>query len=203
LKEQNLPIPEILFYRNPYLILKKIEGINMCDYINDNLKNIESLNDLESNIKRNISKCIEKLAEWLANFHMNNIIRKKEELEYIVLNKGDTRLRDFIFDPSTQILYGVDFEESYAGNHIDDLAWICCSLLDTNPGIFDVFEPKPKIELINLFLKKYYDVNSSFNFDFNYFTEKLIEDLNIVMQRRNMQMNLSKENFLEKISKEL
>ena len=109
LKEQDIPIPEIIFYKNPYLILRKIEGINVCDYINDNLKNIETLDDLEPNIKSNISICIEKLAEWLANFHMNNLVRKKEELEYIVLNKGDTRLRDFIFDPSNEVLYGIRF----------------------------------------------------------------------------------------------
>ena len=203
LKEQNLHIPEIIFFKNPYLFLKKIPGINVCDYINENLKNVENLDELEPKIKTNIIICIEKLAEWLANLHLNNIVRKKEGMEYVVLNKGDTRLRDFIFNPANNVLYGVDFEEAYAGNHIDDIAWVCCSLLDTNPGIFDVYEPKHKIELINVFLKKYYDVNTSFQFDFTYFTEKLIEFLNIVMQRRGMNMNLSKESFLEKISKEL
>jgi hypothetical protein len=203
LNEQNLSIPDIIFFKNPYLFMRKIDGINVCDYINDNLKNIETLDDLDPKIKDDIISCIEKLAKWLVELHLNNIVKKKEGLDYIVLNKGDTRLRDFIFNPANEILYGVDFEESYAGNHIDDIAWICCSLLDTNPGIFDLFEPKPKIELINLFLKKYYENNTSFQFDFNYFTEKLIEDLNIVMKRRNMGMDLSKESFLEKISKDL
>ncbi|MFX0012718.1 MAG: hypothetical protein ACFE9R_20575 [Candidatus Hermodarchaeota archaeon] len=203
LKHQNLNIPDIIFYKTPYLFLKKIEGVNICDYINDQLKGIDSLDDLEPKVKENIVNCVEKLAEWLANLHLNNIVKKTGDMEYLVLNKGDTRLRDFIFNPKQNIMYGVDFEDSYAGNHIDDLAWICCSLLDTNPGIFDVFEPKPKIELINVFLKKYYNVNSSFQFDFNYFTEKLIEDLNIVMERRNFSMKLSKESFLEKISKEI
>ena len=112
--------------------------------------------------------------------------------------------RDFIIDFSNNVLVGVDFEDSYEGNHIDDLAWICCSILDTNPGIFEMGEPKQKIELINIFLKKYYQTATSFQFDFNYLAEKIIEDLNIVIKRRGIPFGLlSKSNFIEFISKEI
>ncbi|GAJ12957.1 unnamed protein product, partial [marine sediment metagenome] len=153
--------------------------------------------------KNQVIKSIEKLAEWLAQLHEKNTVRKHKSEELFVLNKGDTRLRDFIIDFSKDILYGVDFEDAYEGKHMDDLAWVCCSLLDTNPGLFDMDEPKHKIELINKFLKKYYQETSSFQFDFTYLAEKIIEYLNIVIQRRNLPYGpISKSSFFEDISKE-
>ncbi|NHJ26243.1 MAG: hypothetical protein EAX89_16810 [Candidatus Lokiarchaeota archaeon] len=203
LSKQNLNVPKIIFHKDPFLIFEKIEGINLCDFINDNLKGVENLNDVNSNLKQKLILSIETLADWLVKLHQNNIIEKNNITQKVVLNKGDTRLRDFLYNSSNNELYGLDFEESYEGNPIDDLAWICCSLLDTNPGIFEMFNPKPKIDLINIFLKKYFQLNSSAEFDFNYFTERLIENLNTVMKRRQIHLNLSKENFLKEISTQL
>ena len=204
LKNQNFRVPEILSLKKPYLILEKVQGVNLSDFINEKLKNSEELDDLPLNVKNQVIKSIEKLAEWLAQLHEKNIVRKHKSEELFVLNKGDTRLRDFIIDFSKDILYGVDFEDAYEGNHMDDLAWICCSLLDTNPGLFDMDEPKHKIELINKFLKKYYQETSSFQFDFTYLAEKIIEHLNIVIQRRNLPYGpISKSSFFEDISKEI
>ncbi|MFW9880664.1 MAG: hypothetical protein ACFFG0_46950 [Candidatus Thorarchaeota archaeon] len=204
LKNQNFSVPKILGLKKPYLILEKVQGINLCDFINDNLRDAEELNDLPSDIKNQVIYSIEKLAEWLGQLHEKNIVRKHESEDIFVLNKGDTRLRDFIIDFSKGILYGVDFEDAYEGNHMDDLAWICCSLLDTSPGLFDMDEPKHKIELINLFLRKYYQLTSSFQFDFTYLAEKVIERLNIVIERRNLPYGLvSKDKFIKDISKEI
>jgi len=203
LQKQNILTPDILFYKKPFLILEKLNGINLCDFINDNLRGVKNLDDLDSDIKINLLKSIEKLTDWLSQLHNNNLIGKNEFSEDIVLNKGDTRLRDFIYDSSSNTIYGTDFEDSYEGNHLDDIAWICCSLLDTNPGIFEMNDPKPKIELINLFLKNYYNLNPSYQFNFKYFTEQLIENLNIVMRRRSISLSLDKSSFIEHISKEL
>ncbi|MFX0080962.1 MAG: hypothetical protein ACFE94_04340 [Candidatus Hodarchaeota archaeon] len=204
LKNQNFSVPSILGLKKPYLILEKVQGINLCDFINDNLRDTEELNDLTPDIKNQVINSIEKLAEWLAQLHEKNTVRKHKLEDLFVLNKGDTRLRDFIINFSENILYGVDFEDAYEGNHMDDLAWICCSLLDTNPGLFDMDEPKHKIELINLFLKKYYRETTSFQFDFNYLAEKIIEHLNIVIQRRNLPYGpISMSSFIEDISKEI
>jgi len=202
LRNQNFQVPKVLYLKKPYLILEKVQGDNLCDFINDNLKNTEKLEDLDSDLKTQIIMSMEKLAEWLAQLHKKNSVRKRGSKELFVLNKGDTRLRDFIIDQSLETLYGLDFEDAYEGNHIDDLAWICCSLLDTSPGLFDMDDPKHKIDLINLFLKKYYQINSSFQFDFNYFTEKIIGHLNIVIERRNLPFGpISTSSFIEKVSK--
>ena len=204
LKNQNFHVPEILSLKKPYLLLEKVQGVNLCDFINDNLENTRELDDLSPEIKNQITKSIEKLAEWLAQLHEKNIVSKYKSEEIFVLNKGDTRLRDFIIDLSEDILYAVDFEDAYEGNNMDDLAWICCSLLDTNPGLFDMDEPKHKIELINLFLKKYYQETTSFQFDFNYLAEKMIEKLNIIIQRRNHPYGpINKSSLIKDISKEV
>ncbi|MCK4381631.1 MAG: hypothetical protein KAW51_10865, partial [Candidatus Lokiarchaeota archaeon] len=82
--------------------------------------------------------------------------------------------------------------------------WICTSLLDTDPGLFEMEEPKHKVDLINKFLRKYYRTNPKFPFDFNYLAEKIIENLNLVIERRNLPYGVvSKERLIEDISKEI
>ena len=203
LYEQEILVPKIIFYKKPFLILEKIDGINLCDFINNRILEVADLDSLDTNTKEELIMCIERLANWLSKLHINNIIEDKEHAHTKVLNKGDTRLRDFIYNPSDNKVFGLDFEDSYEGNHIDDIAWICCSLLDTNPGIFETNYPKSKIELINLFLKNYYRINLATHFDFKYFTEKLIENLNTVLFRRGIDMILNKDNFIKDISKDI
>ena len=203
LDKQKLDIPQVYLYKKPYLLLEKINGINLCDFINDNLVRTNKLKELDSEVRDKIIIGIEMLANWFAQLHIKNKVSKKKGLDVIVLNKGDARLRDFIIDFSNNKIYGVDFEDSYETNHIDDLAWICTSLLDTNPGIFEMLDPKHKIELINIFLKKYYSI-TSFNFDYPYFAEHLIDDLNNVMKRRSIKISpIKKTSFIEEIKKEL
>ena len=203
LEAQNLPIPKVLLFKKPYLILEKINGINLCDLVNNNLVNMVKLDDLNPTALDMILLSIKKLASWLAQLHRQNIIKKTESYEIIVLNKGDSRLRDFVMNFRSEILYGFDFEESYDGNYLDDLAWICCALLDTDPGIFEMFEPKHKTELINIFLKEYFRINDDFQFSFQYFAEKLIENLNIVIERRSLEFGpVSKETILKNIPKD-
>jgi hypothetical protein len=201
LENQDISIPKVLFYKKPYIILEKINGINLTTYINSNLKSITSLKELKHQIRKNLKHGIKECAKWLAMLHKNNLIDKTNEHGYVVLNKGDTRLRDFIYNPSTGSVHGMDFEESYEGNFHDDLAWICCSLLDTNPGIFEMDDPRHKIELIKVFLKKYFKVNSHFPFSFEYFAERLIENINIVIERRELEIGqVREEMILKKIS---
>ncbi|MFW9987584.1 MAG: hypothetical protein ACFFC3_02930 [Candidatus Odinarchaeota archaeon] len=205
LKNQKIQVPSILFFQKPYLILEKVKGINLCDFINDKLKGTQKLEDLDLEIRNQIINSIEKLAELLAQLHEKNFVRKKKESKMkFVLCKGDTRLRDFIYDLTNNVIYALDFEDAYEGNHMDDLAWICTALLDTNPGLFEMEEPKHKVDLINKFLRKYYRINHNFPFDFNYLAEKIIEYLNIVIERRDLHYGIiSKEKLINNISKEV
>ncbi|MGV9173882.1 MAG: hypothetical protein ACOC35_15140 [Promethearchaeia archaeon] len=205
LNKQQLNVPKLLFYDKDefFLILEKIEGQNVCDYINDTLSKHTDIADLSPSKRENIITAVEQLAKWAANLHKKNIINDQKHTT-TVLNKGDTRLRDFIVNFKANKLYGVDFEESYVGNHIDDLAWICCSLLDTNPGIFEMDIPTHKISLVNQFLIKYYKVNHNFTFSFEYFADSLIENLNNVMERRHLDIGyFDKKTILKRISDNL
>ncbi|MFW9897175.1 MAG: hypothetical protein ACFFD7_15330 [Candidatus Thorarchaeota archaeon] len=204
LKNQNFHVPIIYALKKPYLILEKVDGINLCDFINNNLRDTEKLEDIDTKLRLRIIESVEKLAEWLAQLHRKNTATKRRTDELLVLNKGDTRLRDFIYNDANNILYAVDFEDAFQGSHMDDLAWICCSLLDTSPGLFDMEEPKHKIDLINAFLRRYYRSNPDFQFDFNYFTERMIGHLNIVIERRNLPFGpIRTTSFIEDIPSEL
>lgn len=203
LEKQGLSIPKILFFNTPYLLLEKVKGINLCDVINDNLINKIKLDELNPSVLDLVVLSIHKLAAWIAQLHSQNIVNNNDPSNIIVLNKGDTRLRDFIMNITNETIYGFDFEESYEGNYLDDLAWICCALLDTDPGLFEMFEPKHKTELANIFLKEYFRINTDFQFSFQYFAEKLIENLNIVIERRNLEFGpVSKSTILKNISKD-
>jgi tRNA A-37 threonylcarbamoyl transferase component Bud32 len=199
----DIAVPKVLYFNKPYIILEKLNGVNLCDLINDNLIKVTSLDELDAKMRNKIIQSVKSLAEWIANLHKQNVINNKDPSQIIVLNKGDTRLRDFIYDTSKKEIYGIDFEESYEGNHHDDLTWICCSLIDTNPGLFQMLEPTHKIELINLFLKEYFRINNDFEFSFEYFAERLIEYLNIVIERRSLEYGpVNKDSILRSILKD-
>lgn len=204
LKELDLSIPKPLYFKNPYLILERISGINLCDFINEKLVNTTKLDDLHAEQRDMVVNSVKLLAGWLARLHDKTVIKTENSSEFVALNKGDTKLRDFILNSSLTELYGFDFEDSYEGNHLDDLAWLSCSFLDTNPGIFEIHEPVHKIELINIFLEEYYFNNNHFKFDFNYFAELLIENLNMVIERRALhKISFNKEAILRKIVNKL
>lgn len=195
LEKQHLSVPKALYFKQQYLILEKVHGDNLCDFVNNNLIGKNQLNDLNSNIRSKVINSIKLLANWIAQMHKNNLINR-DDFE-ITLNKGDTRLKDYIVNNSDNLLFGVDFEDSYEGNYHDDLAWICCALIDTNPGLFEMSEPIHKIELINIFLNEYYRINKNFHFAFNYFAEQLIENLNIVIKRRHLDFSIRKSSILK------
>lgn len=199
LYKRGINVPRVIHFEPPlYLLLEKINGINFTDFINNTLLGSLSLDEIESKKKKNLQNGVRSLARWVSEFHRKNLIDIENHSKIIVLNKGDSRLKDFIYSNSSAI-FGLDFESSYSGNYLDDLAWIACSFLDTNPGIFEMDNPKHKVELINLFLEEYHNFNREFNFSFNYFAGKLIENLNIVIRRRSLDIGkLNKEIVLRK-----
>jgi tRNA A-37 threonylcarbamoyl transferase component Bud32 len=202
LNTQKLEVPEVYFRGENYILIEKIYGKNLCDLINDSLKVNKHISELNSSITLLLISAIKSLANWFSTLHIKNIHYEKNEVQFTVLNKGDARLRDFIFNSSSDMVYGVDFEESYIGSHMDDLGWVCCSLLDTNPGIFQNEIPKHKIDLVILFLNTYYDSNKEFNFSLNYFAQKLIEYINIVIERRSLNIGtLNVDAVINKLSK--
>ena len=111
LGKQDIAVPKVLYFNKPYIILEKLNGANLCDLINDNLIKVTSLDELDAKMRNTIIQSVKSLAEWLANLHKQNIIDNNDPSQITVFNKGDTRLRDFIYDTSKKEIYGIDFEE--------------------------------------------------------------------------------------------
>lgn len=157
---------------NNVIIMNYIPGKNLCDIINDENENFES--------KKQI---IIQLASWFNKFH--NYF-KTDENNYI---RGDSILRNFIF---TDKVWGLDFEEFRIGNIEEDIAFLCTSILTTNPEYTN-----EKYQLCRLFIESY-----SKNLLINYkgFMKELTYSILHTMTQRGMDFSKKKaEEVSEKI----
>jgi tRNA A-37 threonylcarbamoyl transferase component Bud32 len=125
--QNNLHVPAIIGTTANVLILEYIDAPNLCDLITINPDRI-------------LGKM---LASWLARYHM--VFSRGADQ---VLAKGDARIRNFLVQHDH--LVGVDFEESYVGSYLEDLAVTCASILDTTPLFTE-----PKLKLCKVILDHY------------------------------------------------
>ena len=102
-----LAVPEVLEAKDNVILMSFIPGEPLVDRINRTFE----------------PHLIDKLAKWYYNYHTTH-----KQI------KGDPRLRNFICHDDH--IFGVDFEESYSGPWMLDIAGVSASLLDTNP-VFD------------------------------------------------------------------
>jgi len=100
---------------NNVLTMGYIAGTNLCDALTDPIRTLHE--------KRHL---ISTLAQWIATFH--GALKTKDTFRL----RGDPSLRNFILKDDDTI-WGVDFEESHAGNPVDDAAGLCASILTTDP----------------------------------------------------------------------
>ena len=128
-------VPKLLLDAKEFVVLEYIEGQNLCDVLNSTL-------DL---------KYAQMLAEWFANFH-----QALPATNEVVTLKGDAHLRNFIVRDGR--CYGLDFEESYVGSFVNDIAQAAGSIFDTHPGIEDPLFFPAKLMLVSKFLKTYIDL---------------------------------------------
>jgi len=59
-EKQGLAVLKVLFFKKPYMILEKINGMNLTNDINDNLINISSLHDLKLQTRKQLTRSIKK-----------------------------------------------------------------------------------------------------------------------------------------------
>lgn len=119
LKERNTLFlkPGLVSMNNDYqfLVLEYIPSENICDLINDPTTQIQDK-----------LSCITHLASWFYQFH--NYYQQQSK----PLIHGDANLRNFIISQNKNV-FGLDFEESKPGNVNEDIAFLCASILTTNP----------------------------------------------------------------------
>lgn len=127
----NVPEPYALF--SNLIFMEYVEGLNMCDVLNDSLQAVD----------------VAKLAEWLAVFH--KAFRKDRS----TLVKSDTILKNFL--KTKKGIIGLDFEFAHLGNPLEDVGEMCAHILDTDPMF-----TQEKYNLCHVFSETYQNL-SSFN----------------------------------------
>jgi len=125
----NVPEPYTLF--DNLLFMEYVEGLNMCDVLNDSLQAVHAV----------------KLAEWFTNFH--EVFRK----DGVTLVKSDAILKNFL--KTERGIIGLDFEFAHLGNPVEDIGEMCAHILDTNP----MFTPE-KYNLCRVFSETYHKLSS-------------------------------------------
>jgi tRNA A-37 threonylcarbamoyl transferase component Bud32 len=118
-----------------YLLMSYVKGENVCDLIND----------LTTPTQEKIH-IIQKLARWFSQFHQSNTEHSN------CLIHGDANLRNFLYDDT---IIGLDFEEVFIGNPLQDISNLCASILTTEPEF-----TSEKKRLLDQFLKSYQDITS-------------------------------------------
>jgi len=176
---KGIPVPKILAAQRPYLIIEKIEGRNLTDLVAEYIQNKEYHDKLE--------EIFQSLAVWLNNYHETNLIAKnRDEIE--VLNKGDLRLKNFIYTGNK--IYGIDFEEVHKGPPENDLAEVIGSLITIDPGnIFTDDFLGGKIDLIREFLNKYDESSKEVKISLKKIVDLLYKYLQRVAKRREIEYN--------------
>lgn len=177
--QNGILVPKILAYRKPYIIMERIEGLNLCDILNEDLENMMGNGSYLT--KKEI---FEKLADWLKYYHETNIVAETGD-QILVRNKGDLRLKNFIFHEKE--IYGIDFENVHEGIPENDIAEIIISIITTSPG--DIFQNESlefKLNLIYDFLLRYLSVNTKFFISYNKIIKAMHNYLRIVAKRRHI-----------------
>lgn len=154
----NIPKPIKFDNENNTILIEYIDGLNFCDIIN---------NDKISFFEK--KKHMNMLAKWYYDFH----IFFKKSNKYLI--RGDSILRNFIL---TDILWGVDFEESRYGQPTEDIASMCVSILSTDP-MFN----EEKIKLCSVFIRTYEKMINKKLININYQISKVL--LENVKRRKN------------------
>lgn len=112
-REKGLEVPFPLYRRGDYLVLEYVPG-ERCDSLINHLFNAEAAR---------------KLGSWLARFHQE----LSEEAYQTVM--ADAELTNFLYWDDK--IYGIDLEDSGAGEPLDDLGQLIASILGSEP----VFTP--------------------------------------------------------------
>ena len=137
LSNLGIPVPKLVEYSDGILLLEYIPGNTVLQIIDKMMNDKTSLPDDEDNIE--LKRIFDLLAQWFADLHFKTWQPKPESkneqnhLPGCSLLKGDCVLKNFIYDPSTLMIYGVDFEESHFGSPVLELGAICAAILTIKP----------------------------------------------------------------------
>lgn len=137
LSNLGIPVPRLLEYSDVILLLEYIPGNTVLQTIDKMMSDRTCFTDDEVEIE--LKRIFKLLAHWFTNLHFKTWQPLPESKEghndlpgYSVL-KGDCVLKNFIYNPSIPMIYGVDFEESYLGSPVLELGAVCAAILTIKP----------------------------------------------------------------------
>ena len=142
LKDNGLPVPEILVIGKDYIALEYLEGDLLLDCYCD----LERTDDLSIEpIPESAYHFIDALCSWFKNFY--KVVRDITGKSIIM---GDVNFRNFIFK---DIIYGIDFEECREGSIEEEIGSLCAFALTYDPS-FTVWKTTMVSELQRIFTEE-------------------------------------------------
>lgn len=139
LKDNGLPVPQILVIGKDYIGLEYLEGALLLDCYCD----LESTDSSSSKFLHEADYLfINALCSWFKNFY--KAVREITGKQIIM---GDVNFRNFIVK---DIIYGIDFEECREGSIEEDIGSLCAFALTYNPS-FTIWKTTMVNELQRIF----------------------------------------------------
>lgn len=114
---------------------------------------------------------MDQICTWMMKFY--DFMREKKGRLYIL---GDVHLRNFIYDDTAGLVYGVDFEECRPGRAETDVARLFTFMLHYEPAF-----TARKIELAEYMQKKLF---SALDLDEKFYLQEVTRETEELLQRR-------------------
>ena len=142
LKDNDLPVPQILVTGKDYIGLEYLEGTLLLDCYCD----LESTDGSSSKFLHESDYFfINALCSWFKNFY-----KAVKDITGKQIIMGDVNFRNFIVK---DIIYGIDFEECREGSIEEDIGSLCAFALTYNPS-FTIWKKTMVNELQRIFCEE-------------------------------------------------
>lgn len=139
LKDNGLPVPQILVIGEDYIGLEYLEGALLLDCYCD----LESADGSSSkSLHESAYLFIYALCSWFKNFY--KVVRDITGKQIIM---GDVNFRNFIVK---DVIYGIDFEECWEGSIEEEIGSLCAFALTYDPS-FTIWKTTMVNELQRIF----------------------------------------------------
>lgn len=178
----NIAVPKIINYSKDFLLLNYIPGMRIMDIINFDNNNKELLSVTK------IGDIFNELGAWFSMLHFKTL----DDSGNSIL-KGDCALKNFIYNPASDndLLFGIDFEESFIAQPILDLGTIGAVILTIKP-IFS----KQNSEFFKILIESYNKTLGRYSKDELYYNNK-----NLIIDYHGPLLASATSGALDRISK--
>ena len=126
LSDLGISVPRVKEYSNYYLLMEYIPGKTLLQIIDEVIKSNSPMVKKD----QDLNSIIEQLSNWFFKLHYYTF---ESSVKGSSLLKGDCTMKNFIVDERSQMIYGVDFEESRRDEPVIDIGSVCAAILTIKP----------------------------------------------------------------------